>query len=149
MKKWILVIAGVVGWFVLCILFCSVFMKFCLGARNSEVFAFRIRENSQIVSVSFKRLSFCSLEDFPGITKSGLRSAEGHVAVSRDLSEYVGGYLYLSGEMYMVTDLMNKRYRRSVDVYVDFSHKETMALGIHKNVVGYFVLLPFHAGSIE
>ena len=138
---------------ILCMLVYGVWIGFvCFSAlklHNKQIFAVRLKENSQIVPVSFKRLSFCSLETFPGITKSGLISAEGHVAVSRDLEEYFGYYLYLSGEMYLVTDFMNRRYKKSVDIYVDLNHREAMALGVRRNAVGYFILLPYQIGRIK
>lgn len=61
------------------------------------------------------------------------------VAVSRDLGAYLGSKIYIEGMgVYVVEDLMNRRFGTSVDIFVN-SKKEALQFGRRKLVV---VFLP-------
>jgi hypothetical protein len=79
-------------------------------------------------------LSFVSIPEFPGLTASGVYSSEGQVAVSHDLREYLGYWCYIEGEFYKITDLTNRRFKKTVDVYVDLPGRAVRKLGIFNDV---------------
>lgn len=66
------------------------------------------------------RITSCSIREFHGITKGGYYTGLNQCAVSPDLDEYLGYYVVIpdvSREIFLVTDLTNKRFRKTIDIY--------------------------------
>ena len=98
-----------------------------------------VQQSKQIEPIIISRVSFCSIRDFGGLTKHGIYSGIRQVAVSPDLKQYIGCYFITEDQVFYVTDLMNKRYSKSIDIYVDFPPDICKQMGIRENVKGYFI----------
>jgi|GEM_PF-3802071 len=87
------------------------------------------------VNVTFYSLTKKECDNNPFVNALGLKPIVGRdIAVSRDLIHLLGKYVYIEGYgVRYVTDLMNKRYKKSVDILVPNS-KLALKLGRKENV---------------
>jgi len=77
-------------------------------------------------------------DDDPNITASMEKVKEGGVAVSRDLFKkgwVFGKKVYIEGHgIYRINDLMNKRYKNRVDIFI-WNTNKALEFGVKKNVL--------------
>ena len=53
-----------------------------------------------------------------GITATGTRTRPGIIAVSRDMRHLVGQNVTVQGKSYKVADIMHRRFRKRIDIYM-------------------------------
>jgi len=88
------------------------------------------------VRVSAYTPSSDETDSTPTITAVNTEVEEGTVAVSRDLLGFLnfGDSVYLEGiGVFKVTDVMNRRYKRAVDVLM-LTKKQALKFGVKENV---------------
>ena len=98
--------------------------------RNEETFK---ELTKTITPITFERVSFCSIREFPNKTKLDTYATPNQCAVSWDLKEHLGKYLIIRDTLYKITDLTNKRFKMTLDLYSFLPPKIVLTHGILKD----------------